>query len=336
MDGRPAPPTARQEQETLPMTFRSRTNHPGSLEDRMTRRVAIRGASILGINALLESQGVYWAFAQEDTPATGLAGIYPEVAITAADFSFAMPATTPAGLTSVLFRNEGHVGHHAMFLRLNDDADFSDFEAALTRSDPGPALALSQSLGGPVADPGLEASVIVDLLPGQYMVICAIPEADGTPHYMLGMQAPLEVTEPAANAAPPDAAVTVDMVDFAYGMPDMAIAAGPQIWTAPNAGEQIHELAIMRLAPGITFEQVQTMLSAEAIATPAMASPAAGEMAAPPIEVIGGVAPMSPGYTNWPVLDLAPGDYTAICFVPDAETGAPHVALGMIMPFTLS
>jgi hypothetical protein len=45
---------------------------------------------------------------------------------------------------------------------------------------------------------------------------------------------------------------------------------------------------------------------------------------------------MNPGYTNWAVLDFAPADYVAICFVPDPETGAPHFALGMIMPFSVS
>ena len=195
------------------MTFRYRTNRPGSLEDRMSRRVAVRGAGILAIDAFLESRGLYRVFAQEGTPATGLTGVYPEVAITAADFSFAMPASTPAGPTRVVLRNEGHVGHHAMFLRLNDDADFTELEDALTQPDLALALALSQSLGGPVVDPGLEAAVIVDLLPGQYMVICAIPVEEGTPHYMLGQLAPLEVTEPASDAAPPEAAVTVTLAN---------------------------------------------------------------------------------------------------------------------------
>ena len=44
---------------------------------------------------------------------------------------------------------------------------------------------------------------------------------------------------------------------------------------------------------------------------------------------------MSPGNTVWAVLDLEPGDYIAICFVPDAESGAPHAMLGMIAPFTV-
>jgi hypothetical protein len=35
-------------------------------------------------------------------------------------------------------------------------------------------------------------------------------------------------------------------------------------------------------------------------------------------------------------LDLTVGDYLAICFIPELATGAPHYALGMIMPFTVA
>jgi hypothetical protein len=45
---------------------------------------------------------------------------------------------------------------------------------------------------------------------------------------------------------------------------------------------------------------------------------------------------MNPGYTNWALPDLEPGEYVAICFVPDPESGLPHFALGMLMPFTVA
>ena len=63
-------------------------------------------------------------------------------------------------------------------------------------------------------------------------------------------------------------------------------------------------------------------------------SPAA---AGPPFALYGGTAPMNPGMTNWLDLDLEPGNYGAICLVPSpANNGAPHVALGMAMPFTVA
>ena len=68
----------------------------------------------------------------------------------------------------------------------------------------------------------------------------------------------------------------------------------------------------------------------------APASPEAAMMMEPPFTSVGGVAPMSTGYTNYAPLDFTPGEYFSICFVPDPESGAPHAALGMIMGFTVA
>lgn len=314
----------------------SRRQNVTVLDTRFNRRAALRGAG-LGAATLLGARLIAPARAQEAPPAA--ASDYPEMVITAADFSFTMPESAPGGLTRLTMKNDGQMDHHAMFMRLNDGADFADLEAAMTQPDLGPILALSRSIGGPVVGPGGEATVIADLTPGQYMVICIVPEADGTPHYVMGMYAPLEVTEPVSDAAPPEAGMTVELVDMAFEMPAMQVAAGPQIWDVPNIGEQLHELIVLRLDPGVTYDQIAAMLGLTG-ATPAAgteASPEAGMMAGPPsFQAIGGVAPMNPGYANWAVLDLDPAEYVAICFVPDPETGAPHFVLGMIMPFTVS
>jgi hypothetical protein len=250
-----------------------------------------------------------------------------------------MPATIPAGFTRLTMRNGGAEDHHAMFMRVNDDASLADLEAALTGPDIGAILAVSSSLGGPVVGPGQQASVVADLEPGQYMVICLVPDAEGMPHYVMGMQAPLEVTEADDGPPAPAADLTVELVDFGFVMESMELSPGQHIWEAPNVGEQLHELVVLRLAAGVTLEQLQPMLEAmESPATPAgeaAASPPA-MTGPPPFTVIGGVAPMNPGHTNWALLDLEPGEYVAICFVPDPESGLPHFALGMLMPFTVA
>jgi hypothetical protein len=311
------------------------------LGSRRTRRAALLTAGVVAIDAM---PGVHLsaALAQEGTPAASPASAeYPELVVIAADFSFDMPTTTPAGFTRLTMLNDGEIDHHAMFMRVNDGSTLEQLQDALTQPDLGLIFAVSQSLGGPEVGPGGRASVIAELLPGQYEVICVIPEADGTPHYMMGMHTPLEVTEPVGEAPAPQADLTVEMVDFAFEMPEMEIAAGPQLWAAPNVGEQVHEMVILQLAPGTTADDLQAALQAidpaAAAATPgaAPASPAA-MTGPPPFFAIGGVAPMNPGYTNWAVLDLEAGDYVAICFVPDPATGMPHFALGMIMPFSVA
>jgi hypothetical protein len=37
----------------------------------------------------------------------------------------------------------------------------------------------------------------------------------------------------------------------------------------------------------------------------------------------------------WLALDLQPGTYVALCFIPDEAPGAPHALLGMIQVFTV-
>ena len=122
----------------------------------------------------------------------------------------------------------------------------------------------------------------------------------------------------------------------------MEFSARQHIWEVPNVGAQPHEMVILRLAEGVTLDQLQPVLAAMAppAATPEGAAATEASPAAmtgpPPFTLIGGVAPMSPGYTNWVVLDLETGNYVAICFVPDPASGQLHFALGMLMPFTVA
>jgi len=301
----------------------------------------LRGVGAVGIAVGLGMRGTGRVAAQSGTPAASPAAEdYPEVVITAANYRFDLPTSIAGGLTRLTLRNEGTTGHHAMFLHVNEGATLADLGSALTTPDLGPVFAVSTSLGGPEVDPGRQATAIVDLQPGQYMVICLIPDVKGTPHYLMGMQAPVEVTA-AGDGSEPTADATVELVDFRFGQMPMQATPGRHVWEVTNVGEQLHEFLVMRQAPGVTFDQVQAILQAEAPeATPGAlveAAPAASPAAAgpPPVEIIGGAAPMSPGQTNWSVLDLEAGEHFAICFIPDPASGAPHFALGMLMPFTV-
>jgi hypothetical protein len=315
------------------------SNHVMCSPSRISRRTALGGIGALGAAVALGLDSRGRAVDQSGTPGAALTTEdYPEVVITASEYRFDLPASIPAGLTRVTLKNEGAEGHDAMFMRVNDGATLAQLQAALTTPDFGPIFAASTSFGGPEVDAGLQATTIVDLAPGQYMVICVIPDDDGMPHYLMGMQAPLEVTEAAATMARPAAETTVELVEFGFDAMPTHVAPGQQVWEVSNVGEQIHELLIMRQAPGVSFDDVRTMLEIAPAATPEAlveATPAAAEAAGPPFAIIAGAAPMSPGQTNWLVLDLEAGEHFAICFLPDPDTGAPHFALGMIMPFTV-
>ncbi|MEZ4529990.1 MAG: hypothetical protein R2855_03080 [Thermomicrobiales bacterium] len=45
---------------------------------------------------------------------------------------------------------------------------------------------------------------------------------------------------------------------------------------------------------------------------------------------------MGPGQDQSSELDLAPGTYIAVCFIPDMATGMPHAMMGMAASFTVA
>jgi len=59
---------------------------------------------------------------------------------------------------------------------------------------------------------------------------------------------------------------------------------------------------------------------------------AGGQVGPQPFDFTGGVAAVRAGHSGWVDLDLAPGTYMAVCFLPTAD-GTPHALLGMISTF---
>lgn len=316
----------------------------------LTRRTALKGLGVASLATLVARASLVRANAQDATPASG---DYPTVAFTAKDYEFiGLPASIPGGYIRLSMLQEGPADHHAMFMRLNDGVTADDFMAALQSGDFGALLGTATSFGGPNAGAiGTTTNVILYLTPGQYMVACLVPDEEtGMPHAAMGMLTPLEVTEPDTAAQPPESDLTVDLVDFAFEGLTSEIAAGPHTWAVTDTGEQLHELVLYKMAEGVPYSVAESIFMAPPAASPEaspesmegmdMASPAAesSPMAGgpPPFTAFGGIAPMNPGATNFLELDLTAGEYFAICFIPDFATGAPHFALGMIMPFTVA
>lgn len=318
------------------------------LQTPLTRRATLRGAGAAGLAGVLVAPGIEIVAAQEATPA---AAAYPEVVITATEYAFDVQPTIDGGWTTLTLDNQGAEEHQAFLLQPTGDATIDDVLAALETPDFGAFQEVSTAKGGlPNVDPGQRASVVMNLAPGEYVIVCAVPDENGTPHYVLGMHAQIEVTELAGNALPAFADTKITMIEFGFeGLP-AELSAGSTLWEVFNDGEQIHQLNVYRMQEGVTFETVQGIFGVSPEASPSpMASPAGHDhsetiatppaspvAATPPFITAGGAGPMSPGNTVWAVLDFEPGDYFAICFVPDAATGAPHFALGMIQPFTVT
>jgi hypothetical protein len=300
----------------------------------VTRRATLKGSAALGVGALLAGH-IGPAAAQDATPA---AAAYPELVIVATEFAFDMPATAESGYTRLTLDNQGGADHHAMFFRLNDDTTEDQFMAGLMSGDLAALGDLGASYGGPMASAGSQASVIASLDAGTYAVVCLIPDEQGVPHVAHGMVAMLEVSEGASTASDPVADGTITLVEMAFdGLPS-EVPAGTHTWQVVNGGAQIHELALLQLAPGVPADAVIAGITAgpEAAASPAAVPAASPEAAGPPPFVsLSGAAPMSPGATNYVEFNAQPGEYVAVCFVPDIETGMPHAMMGMVGSFTV-
>jgi uncharacterized cupredoxin-like copper-binding protein len=111
---------------------------------------------------------------------------------------------------------------------------------------------------------------------------------------------------------------TAKLVDFSFSLPSR-IKAGKQVWKVVNEGTQVHEFALIKLSADKTLEDVATF----------MQSP----HGAPPFEDAGGFQAIDPGASGWLTLDFQPGQYVALCHVPDPATGYSHTELGMVVPF---
>ena len=306
----------------------------------MRRTLAL--LSIFLVVPLLPLRGT--VHAQEATPAAPEFA-YPELRMVATDYAFALANDVPAGLTLITLENTGAEPHHAQLMRLAEGQTAETFQTAMGQG-PEAIFGLGQFVGGPsIAEPGEQTQVLLDLEPGQYLALCFVESPDGVPHLAKGMVQAFEVTDAGTPTAvvEPQAAGTVVLRDFSFELPAQ-IAAGPQIWEVVNEGPQPHEIALLQLAPGVTPEQLLGMLAGPPASPEVgndMASPEAGVAGSPvaggppPFHLVGGMQALAAGLRGWAVLDLEPGSYVVVCFVPDPASGLPHAALGMVAAFTV-
>lgn len=253
----------------------------------------------------------------------------PELEIVVTSDAITAPATLEAGFYRLAIDDRSGLGADISIGRYEDgatldlilDATTEVNAAFMGEGNPGPAMARIDELVDLVGGASQPASVI-ELTPGEYTILSVGTTEDGQNHFDLGMVAGLTVTENAAMPEPPTPDVTIQMVDFAFAIP-ADVRAGQQTWEVVNAGAQIHHLILLRPAEGRTIDDLMAYLQ-----DPEPQGP-------PPAEDVAATAVLSMDESNYLNFDLAPGDYLALCFMPDFETGMPHVELGMLQSFTV-
>lgn len=122
---------------------------------------------------------------------------------------------------------------------------------------------------------------------------------------------------PAAASATALREVTITARDYAFEAPD-TITGGPVVIRLVNQGPELHHVALARLDEGNDLQDVMDAL-------------AAGPGGPPPawfVEVGGPNTPNAAGGESRATLDLAPGTYALLCWIPSPD-GTPHVMKGM-------
>lgn len=240
--------------------------------------------------------------------------------VTTSDYAFELPDQVQAGVTAIRLINKGPSLHHVQLVRLDQGKTLADFLTALKAGGPPPQWATM--IGGPnAAVPGDSSIAVLTLEPGSYAMICLIPGADGMPHFAKGMAHMLTVTGPAPAMAEPTADLTVKLVDYDFQF-STPLAAGHHTIRVENAGQQWHEMVLVKLGPGKTGMD--------------FAAWAQKMTGTPPGEIHGGITGILPGAHVFIVTDLTPGDYALMCFFPDVKDGQPHLAHGMVKTITVS
>jgi hypothetical protein len=183
-------------------------------------------------------------------------------------------------------------------------------------------------VGGPnTVDPGQSQTVVVDMPPGTYLAACFVPDVTNPSkaHIEEGMSKYFTVPQSsgAAPAEPRDAGL-VTLHDFGIALPAAGrFSAGQTTWKVWNHGGQPHEMALLKLAQGESDQDAIAYLEQEHPAGP------------PPFSDAGGIGGLGLDKSGWVTLNLTPGNYVALCYVPDPTSGQPHFMMGMHQAFAV-
>jgi hypothetical protein len=297
----------------------------------MDRREFVKlsgAAAILSIGSTAIGRRSVWAQGEMALSGLGL----PEVSVTLTEAGFQVtPSEAPAGWTLITFDNRLPEGNFssASLMGLPAGETIESITASIatpSAEEEIPSWVYEAAwAGGPMALGGATAQAIVELTPGDWLVWSAGEDYPG---------AALTVTAAGDAASTPptlSADVAVEMQEFAFVGLEQPISAGPHIWQVTTTGEQPHVMILFAVPEGTTIEQFL-----DAFMGMMSGSPTADGLDLESVQPAGGCAELSAGKTAWLELDLAAGSYAAVCFVPDQETGAPHIMLGMGAVFTVA
>jgi hypothetical protein len=226
--------------------------------------------------------------------------------------AYSAPRTVPAGLVRITLENRGSEPRKAQLFRI--DGRHSIAEALRIRA-PLPSWFRWEGGVGMTA-PGKKASITQRLHPGKY--------------YITGNRgdrakvAPLTVTGADTDAELPDAAASI--VTKEYSFVADGLKRGANSIEFSNEGLEPHHAVVAPVRRGASVGQLRRFLRGGGPIP-------VGEVAN--IDHALETSVIESGQRQVMRLDLEPGKYALLCFVPDRRGGPSHVAKGMVDDVTV-
>ncbi|HET8523783.1 MAG TPA: hypothetical protein VFL82_11130 [Thermomicrobiales bacterium] len=326
----------------------------------MRRTFALAAALLLGLTLATPT------LAQQSTPVAGaspFAGLdLPELQISASDSGYdGVPAQRPAGFYLVTFTNNASSDAAVDFLQLPQDVTFDEFTRMAAQGGPAPAPAASPEMGmatpemmgspaageeagappdwyfttymagGVGAPAGQSAQVVVYLQPGNYAVWGDDPTAPQAPANLV-VTGETNATPVAAPAITADVTVTEASTTsgFAFQI-DGDFVPGQQTVKVLNFSNEPHFMLLLKSPGPLTIDQAMQLIQLPENATPPAGLPNPNDFTTAAL-----AATQSGGTSVWLSLNLEPGTYVMLCFVPDPNNNyTPHAAEGMVSVITV-
>ncbi|MEO7038911.1 MAG: hypothetical protein ABI446_02825 [Gemmatimonadaceae bacterium] len=254
------------------------------------------------------------------------AGAKPNVVtVVASEFSFEMPLSIPAGLTTFELRNHGKLVHHLTVARLDSGKTAGDAVEAMVRLGHNLRPGYMRATGGPNAVmPGAATNATVELAPGRYIAYCEVPGPTPARHYMMGMVKQFEVTPSSKSGAFSVADIKMGLSDYTFVL-SRPLTRGHHVIAVTNGSTQPHMVAIKRYPIGYPAGTAANQLAAWAKNPLGRPSPGVS---------VGGITEIGPAGVAVMESDVGPGMYLLICFSA-APDGTPHFRLGMQKEITV-
>ncbi len=245
------------------------------------------------------------------------------VRVVATDYAYSsVPDTVRPGWHDVLVVNHGKQPHMAVFARLDSGKTINDLLAGVKAR--APIANWVVEVGGVNAVlPGDSLATAIDMPAGNYVVACFVNDSTGKPHILDGMVGTVVVADAGPPAiSEPVASDTVKLTSYT-----VAFTTPPTVGTAIIRVENTdstaidHDLVVLRINDGKTQHDVMAWMARMG------GSP-------PPFTVVGATTGMPPGSHDDVHVAITPGNYLALCMMPD-KTGKPHFMHGMVTPFSV-